>query len=224
MDYSEVINLFKQHSDLENAAKMAKYQKNHFQFYGISTPLRRQLSKEFLKEKALENTVDWDFVFKMWQEEQRECQYLACDYLLLKKVSPKLTLTDLEKIEKLVINKSWWDSVDNLDAVAGNIVQNYPQAKEVMLKWSLADNFWLRRLAIDHQLVFKEKTDHHLLAQMIENNLSGSTFDKEFFINKAIGWSLREYSKINPAWVQHFIETYEEQMNRLSIREASKYL
>ncbi|EMP69994.1 DNA alkylation repair protein [Streptococcus ratti] len=224
MTYSEMIKLFEKNSDSEKAAKMAKYQKNHFAFYGIPTPLRRQLSKAFLKEKSLEEAVDWKFVFEMWQEDCRECQYLACDYLQMPRVSAKLLLSDLDKIKELAVSKAWWDSVDNLDEVAGVIVKKNPQAKEIMLEWSAADNFWLRRLAIDHQLTFKKATDEHLLAAIIENNLSDSVFAKEFFINKAIGWALREYSKTNPNWVHNFIENHQEQMNRLSVREASKYL
>ena len=224
MTYSEIIKLFEENSDSEKAAKMANYQKNHFAFYGIPMPLRRQLSKTFLKEKSLEETIDWEFVFAMWQEDCRECQYLVCNYLQMPKIKSKLTLSDLSKIKELVVSKSWWDSVDNLDEVAGAIVKNDSQAKEIMLEWSLADNFWLRRVAINHQLTFKKDTDENLLAAIIENNLSDSAFAKEFFINKAIGWALREYSKTNPIWVHHFIEKHKEQMNRLSVREASKYL
>ncbi|MGT2750070.1 DNA alkylation repair protein [Streptococcus orisasini] len=224
MTYSEIIKLFEENSDSEKAAKMANYQKKHFAFYGIPTPLRRQLSKTFLKEKSLEEVIDWEFVFAMWQEDCRECQYLVCNYLQMPKIKSKLTLSDLSKIKELVVSKSWWDSVDNLDEVAGAIVKNDSQAKEIMLEWSLADNFWLRRVAIDHQLTFKKDTDENLLAAIIENNLSGSAFAKEFFINKAIGWALREYSKTNPIWVHYFIEKHKEQMDRLSVREASKYL
>ena len=72
----------------------------------------------------------------------------------------------------------------------------------------------------DHQLSRKEKTNEDLLATIIKNNLGQS----EFFINKAIGWSLRAHSKINPQWVKDFIENNKEQMASLSIREASKYL
>ena len=80
--------------------------------------------------------------------------------------------------------------------------------------------FWLRRIAIDHQLNRKEKTNKELLEKIIVNNLGSS----EFFINKAIGWSLREYSKTNPAWVKNFINRYKDKLDKLSIREASKYI
>ena len=89
-----------------------------------------------------------------------------------------------------------------------------------MLVWSQDDNFWIRRLAIDHQLGFKLETDADLLAQIIQNNLGSD----EFFINKAIGWSLREYSKVAPDWVRDFIEASGDELNSLSIREGLKVL
>ena len=80
-----------------------------------------------------------------------------------------------------MVNKSWWDTIDGLDRVVGRISQNYPSVKKVLLEWSLADNIWLRRVAIDHQLTFKEKTDTGLLEKIISNNLgqkdSGAVLD-----------------------------------------------
>jgi 3-methyladenine DNA glycosylase AlkD len=89
-----------------------------------------------------------------------------------------------------------------------------------LLEWSTDTNFWLRRIAIDHQLSRKEKTNTALLEQIIINNF-GQT---EFFINKAIGWSLREYSKTNPKWVQNFLALHKDKMAKLSLKEASKYV
>ncbi len=89
-----------------------------------------------------------------------------------------------------------------------------------MLEWSSDDNFWLRRVAIDHQLLRKDKMKTNLLEKILINNLNQS----EFFINKAIGWILRDYSKTNPDWVRTFIEKHKNQMANLSIKEASKYL
>ena len=91
---------------------------------------------------------------------------------------------------------------------------------ETLLNWSLDENFWLRRIAIDHQLLRKEKTDTALLEKIIVNNF-GQT---EFFINKAIGWALRDYSKTDPDWVRAFIKKYEDKMAPLSKKEASKYI
>ena len=97
---------------------------------------------------------------------------------------------------------------------------DHPELEEIILKWRLSDNIWLRRVAIDHQLLRKEKANVQLLEKILLHNLNQT----EFFINKAIGWALRDYSKTNPVWVACFIEKNKERMADLSIKEASKYL
>ena len=97
---------------------------------------------------------------------------------------------------------------------------HYPETKKIVLDWSTDEDIWLRRLAIEHQLLQKEQTDVLLLEQILINNLNQT----EFFINKAIGWALRDYSKTNPDWVLEFIEKYKDKLSKLSIKEGSKYL
>ena len=174
--------------------------------------------KPYFKEAKREKKIDWDFVEYCWQYEKRECQYVAAHYL--KSMQKFLEIPDFEKLKKLVIKKSWWDTVDTLDRVIGSLIYRDETLKKKILKWSVDDNIWLRRVAIDHQLLRKEKTDIDLLEKILVNNLNHT----EFFINKAIGWTLRDYSKTNPQWVKDFIEKYKNNMAPLSIREASKYI
>lgn len=143
---------------------------------------------------------------------------MAANYL--KAMQSYLKDSDLPKLEQLVVTKSWWDTVDILDRVVGSLVYDKPELEKIILQWSLSDNIWLRRVAIDHQLLRKEKTNVQLLEKILLHNLNQT----EFFINKAIGWALRDYSKTNPAWVACFIEKNKERMAELSIKEASKYL
>ena len=143
---------------------------------------------------------------------------MAVNYL--KAMQSYLKDSDLPKLEQLVVTKSWWDTVDILDRVVGSLVYDKPELEKIILQWSLSDNIWLRRIAIDHQLLRKEKTDVQLMEKILLNNLD----QPEFFINKAIGWALRDYSKTNPDWVASFIEKNKERMAELSIKEASKYL
>lgn len=143
---------------------------------------------------------------------------MAANYL--KAMQSYLKDSDLPKLEQLVVTKSWWDTVDILDRVVGSLVYNKPELEKIILQWSLSDNIWLRRVAIDHQLLRKEKTNVQLMEKILLHNLNQT----EFFINKAIGWALRDYSKKNPSWVACFIEKNKERMAELSIKEASKYL
>ena len=121
---------------------------------------------------------------------------------------------------KYIKSKQWWDTIDRFDRIAGNIAFKDDRINDLMLKWSKDEDFWLRRIAIDHQLGRKEKTNTKLLEQILLNNFESD----EFFINKAIGWSLRDYSKTNPDWVKDFLNKYENKMNKISLKEAYKYI
>lgn len=213
----DIFNVYRRAANPQKAVQMASYMRNLFPFLGIQTPQRRELNRPFFKTID-KSTANWQFVFDCWQLAEREFQYLAIDYL--KKMQAQLTAADLSNLKELVVTKSWWDTIDALDVIIGDVALRYPEINKTLLGWSLDENIWLRRTAIDHQLIRKEKTDTALLEQIIVNNLGHS----EFFINKAIGWSLRNYSKTNPGWVRAFVEKYREQMAPLSIKEASKYL
>lgn len=216
--YTKIKVEFEKNQNPENAVKMAKYMKNLFPFYGIPTPQRKKLYRNFLKEEKKKGEVDWGFLDQCYADEHREFQYLVFDYLAVMQKS--LTYGDIPKIWKYIKEKQWWDSIDCLDRIVGEIGLSDSRVDELMLQWSLDEDLWVRRLAIDHQLLRKEKTNRELLAQIIVNNLGS----KEFFINKAIGWSLRDYSKTDPEWVKDFIDQYKDRMDKLSIREGSKYL
>ena len=195
---------------------MSAYMRKKFAFLGIGTPDRRKLSRDFLK--SLGKVPDWEFVLKCWEQPEREFQYLATDHLA--RVMGGLTPSDIPRLRELVVRKSWWDTVDALDMVIGDIAWRFPEVNQTLLEWSVDENLWLRRVAIDHQLTRRERTDTVLLERILVNNL-GQT---EFFINKAIGWALRDYSKTDSAWVRDFIARHRQAMAPLSIREASKYL
>lgn len=204
--------------DPKKAGAMEAYMRHQFSFLGIPAPERNALYKKYFPSAKKTKVIDWDFVEACWDKEAREYQYVGANYL--KAMQTYLTESDLPKLERLVVTKSWWDTVDILDRVVGSLVYDKPEMGEVILQWSLSDNIWLRRVAIDHQLQRKEKTDVQLMEKILLNNLEQT----EFFINKAIGWALRDYSKTNPEWVANFIEKYKERMAELSIKEASKYL
>ena len=131
-----------------------------------------------------------------------------------------LQFEDLDKIRQFVEEKSWWDTIDSLIKPIGKLGLRDSRVDKVMLEWSRDSNFWLRRVAIEHQLLRKKNMNVKLLNTILENNLG----QEEFFINKAIGWALRDYSKTDPTWVQDFIQIHQDNMAPLSIKEGSKYL
>ena len=217
MNVEELVKELKAVANSDDAVAMKAYMKNKFEFLGVKTPARRKLAKTFFKQQT-DSVIDWNFINEAWNNPYRELQYASLDYLESRK---KLLIpSDLSHLKKLAQTKSWWDTIDFLDRLVGSIIARFPETKEIILAWSRDEDIWLRRLAIDHQLLRKEETDTELLEKILVNNL-GQT---EFFINKAIGWALRDYSKTNPDWVREFIERHQIEMAGLSIREGSKYL
>ncbi|MBP2057502.1 3-methyladenine DNA glycosylase AlkD [Lactobacillus colini] len=219
MDKYQVIKeLFAKHGDENRAPAMAKYMRNQFMFYGISALDRKKLYKEFIKSEKSSKKVDWEFLNQCYQDDHREFQYLVYDYLLASKKFIKYE--DIPKIRTFVITKSWWDTVDFLAQVIGNIAINDKRVDPLMIKWSKQENIWIKRVAILYQLRFKNYTNSIQLEKIILNCVGSD----EFFINKAIGWALREYSKIDPNWVSNFLNQYQNTLDKLTIREAGKYL
>ena len=212
-------------TELENnrnellAESMGKYMRDKFNFLGIRGPKRTELFKKYFPTARKPKEIDWNFIETCWNKEEREFQYAIVYYL--KAMQKFLKKGDISKLKYLVVTKSWWDTVDLLSKIIGDVVNRNKELKTLMLEWSKKENnIWLRRVAILHQLSFKENVDKLLLETILEDNLS----DGEFFINKAIGWALRDYSKVNPEWVRKFIEKNRSEMANLSLREAMKYL
>lgn len=207
-----------ENSDPELARQMESYMRNKFKFYGLKTPERRKSYHDLIKLEKANKKIDWKFLDQAWVDEHREAQYFVCDYLIA--LEKYLKFEDIDHIFNYVKPKQWWDTIDSLIKPIGNIGLRDDRVSDLMLVWSKDDDFWVRRVAIEHQLLRKDKMNVELLNAILENNLGNS----EFFINKAIGWALRDYSKTNPDWVKNFISKHHTEMATLSIKEGSKYL
>ncbi len=216
--YLEIKKIFESREDKENAIAMSKYMRNMFDFYGLPTPERKDVYNDFIKSEKKTKVIDWKFLDKCYEDKHREFQYLVYDYLLTTK--QYISFEDIPKIKNYITTKSWWDTIEFLCKVIGDIGLRDARVKELMIDWSKNENIWLKRTAIEHQLGLKDKTDTKLLEQIIINSFGSD----EFFINKAIGWALRDYSKTDPKWVTNFINDYKDKMDKLSIKEASKYI
>ena len=218
MWWQEWMKAMEDHRNPDLAGPMEAYMRNRFPFLGIPKPRRMEISKPYRKSMRDAVEVDWDFVERCWVRPEREFQYMALGYLY--QVKDRLHTEDLGRLGDYITRKSWWDSVDQFPALLGDILSREPKALRVLLDWSLAEDFWLRRAAILHQLLKKEKTDRAALEKILSNNLGS----KEFFINKAMGWALRDFSKTDPRWVADFLESHTQGLSSLTRREGSKYL
>ena len=217
--HESIVDVFAKHANPERAERMESYMKNLFSFYGIQSPLRKTLIRELNDQISI---LDRDVLLvqmdALWKEDHRECQYAAGDILIRKK--RKLLASDLTRIESYIINKAWWDTVDFLAShLVGILFQKYPKLIDDNLdRWLESDNIWLNRSCLLFQLKYGNQTDFSLLQKCIKR----VEFKDEFFIQKAIGWSLRQYSKFNPEEVRQFVRS--NKMSNLARREASKYI
>ena len=216
---SPLVSLFQKNADPAQAAPMKKYMRGQFEYLGIKSPQLKLLMKQHIAEYRLPLVEQFDTIAReLWSLPQREFQYVAISFS--ERLSRQLPKEFIKTLEYMIVSKSWWDTVDS---IAGSIVgvhfQRFPDArKKFLAKWRKSENFWLRRTCILFQLGYKGDTDFDLLCEIIRENLGS----QEFFINKAIGWSLRQYARTDPRVVKKFVKA--APLHPLSRREALKHL
>jgi len=217
---AELTAWFRSHAHPEKATAMSSYMKNRYPFLGIQTPERNVLLKAFLQEQGRpENEQQLEQVVKLlWSQPEREFQNVAMSFMDArgKRTEP----SRIKLLESLIVEKSWWDTVDFLAGnAAGSYFTHYPEQIDAYPEqWIRSENLWLRRSALLFQLGYKHRTDEERLFRFIRL----CRHEKEFFIAKAIGWSLRQYARVNPDAVIAFVAN--ESLQPLSKREALKRL
>lgn len=210
---------FEKHKNAKIALEQKAYMRHQFQFYGLKATVRREIQKPFFIKEYLPQKSEIEHIIKtLWEKPEREYQHFAQE--LAFKYVKQLELKDINLFEFMVTNKSWWDTVDFIaNKLMGEYFKTFPNQKEKYVnKWLKSNNIWLQRSALLFQLKYKNKIDTVLLSSTIKSLLNS----KEFFINKAIGWILREYSRTNPNWVIEFVNNTE--LSNLSKKEALRLL
>ena len=210
---------FEQHADAVIAGPMKKYMKDRYDYFGIKSPLRKEIYREHKLKYGLIPPTETDVIIKWcWQQPQREYQYFAMEFL------GKAVKNADEDIIKLYVymiaNKSWWDTVDYIAAnLVGAYLRRFPErTMELTTHWMASNDMWLQRTCLLFQLKYKSATDTGLMHNFIDQ----LAVSKEFFLRKAIGWVLREYSKTDTEFVIDYVKKHP--MSGLSQREALKWL
>ena len=202
------------------AEPMRRYMRDQFEFLGIPTKVRTALDRAITAGlEAPDETGLTEVAQRCWELPHREYQYFACGYLRkhVKRAGPRF----IAVAEELITTKSWWDTVDALATrTVGPLVRAHPELVATMDDWISSENIWLARTALLHQLTYKEETDVERLLRYCRLR-SG---DGDFFIRKAIGWSLRELTKTEPDRVHAFLAEMGAELSPLSRREALKWL
>ncbi|MBL7814887.1 MAG: DNA alkylation repair protein [Saprospiraceae bacterium] len=219
-DYiSRLRNLLEQHSDEKTADWSYAYMKEQFAFFGIKAPLRNALFKQFFVENTPPQYSELsDLVWTLWLEPEREFQYFAIE--LLVKYKKQWTEDIIELFEKMIVHKSWWDSVDYISSSLISLYfKQFPhQIKPITEGWIDTGNMWLQRVCLIFQLSYRQKTDTELMFKYI----CLLNHSKEFFIQKAIGWALRQHARTDADSVKNFVEN--TSLAPISKREAMKHI
>lgn len=220
-DYVKKVQLFfEKYRDEEQAVPMAKYMKNKFPFLGITAPKRKELFRIFFNTFPIPDYDEAKMLAKeLFNLPEREYHYFAVHLIL--KHKKKWSPTDIIYFESLVLTKPWWDTVDliNSKIIAVFFKKHSNLATAMTDSWSESKNIWLKRISIIFQLPYKQTTNLQLLKKHILENAEHS----DFFIQKAIGWALREYSKTDYKWVLNFVIQHTT-LKPLSKREAIKWI
>lgn len=211
----------KKKGDPRLALGMSRYMKGRFEYFGVKSPDRKAVFKLYKSQflNLIKQGFIEDILIRLWEYEEREMQYCALE---LMDVSKKYFKEDtLDLIERLILSKSWWDTVDMLAGKsAGFLFLKFPALKVSRLPhWINHADFWLNRSAIIHQLNYKEKTDFEWMKKSIIPHIHSD----EFFLRKAIGWALRQYSRTNPQAVVKFVQQHQD-LSNLSKKEALRLI
>lgn len=203
---------------------MQAYMKSTMPYHGVPTPLLRQVCRTVFAEIAFPTASDWQTaVLDLWRNARfREERYAAL-YLTADKRGKLFQTPPAVKIyEELIVTGAWWDYVDEIASRrVGPILRDHPAPmRRMMLTWSKSDNLWKRRTTILCQLGFKAETDLELLYTCIQPSLES----REFFLQKAIGWALRQYARTDAAEVKKYVRRNHTRLSALSRREALKHI
>ena len=208
-------------ADAQQAVPMKAYMLGQFEFLGIRAGPRREALKGLPQFTGTAEDL-LALAQVLWQLPEREFRYAAID--LLAKHHKRLTVNDLPRILALVQTDPWWDTVDGLAGVVGDIVlrgkTSQPDVQQHMDACLVHPHLWVRRVAMLHQLGWREQTDQ---ARLLRYALTLAP-ETDFFIRKAIGWALRDHSRAQPEAVRAFLSRHAEQLSGLTRREAAKHL
>lgn len=209
---------FQKKATAERAEQQQAYMRHQFEFLGIGASEWYPMIKLIYKQHGMFTGKELkEFMEGCYEQPYRELVYAGIE--MMQRKLPEQNKSFIRVLEKCIITQSWWDTVDWLAKLAGMHFQHYPELQiEYVMKWIQSDNMWLQRSAILHQLTYKDKTNEKLLFDLIRQKADS----KEFFIRKACGWALRQYSKTNPAVVKKFVA--KQQLSPLTVKEALRLI
>lgn len=208
-------------AQLERAASMQAYMKSAMPFLGVPVPAVRRVTRTCATAQPVASEFELEAIVReLWDEAGfREERYAATAMLDVPSVRGLRNPAQLALLRDLIVDRAWWDHVDELAHRVGELLRLFPdEVGPAVTAWQDGADLWLRRVSVIVQLGFRDTLDTDRLAAAIDANAARP----EFWLRKAIGWALRDYARTDPEWVRTFVASRE--LSPLSRREALKHV
>ena len=208
----------------DRAAGQQRYMKSAMPFLGVRVPVMRRAARAVFDRHPPPTVEVWRAtILALWREAgYREERYAAIELAVHRPFLRWMTMDATPMLDELIVDGAWWDYVDRIaPAGLGHILVSHPQPMGALMRaWARDENVWRRRAALLCQLGSKEDTDPALLYDCLEACFGHD----EFFVQKAMGWALRAYARVDPAGVRRFAASHEASLSKLTRREALKHI
>ena len=219
----ELRSLLMRSADKEHAAFHKNYQKSSKEFYGLRAKQITEITNTiFPKKPKLPKEEAKLLVSQLWASDWFEEQ--ASALILLERIQNDLAPSDLPYLKHIISQCEGWAMLDWIATrMLGTLAMNYPEVIYPKVRaWTISKHLWTRRAAIlIHVLPARKKMLH---AEYALPAFAELLHEKEFFIRKAIGWTLREISKHYPEVTFEFLREHQQITSGLTFREGARRL
>ena len=224
MTLDDALSQMKAHIEPGRAEGMRGYHKIDREYLGIANGPLDDLAKEWRRSLSVDERVL--LADGLWQTNIYEARVVAAKLLTQARIKDDGAVWRL--IASWVPDFDCWAIADHAMMAGQRRVTAESSRLDEVETWTTSDHMWTKRAALVITLPFNRTRDasdeERATRERVLNWAAGYVDDKQWFIQKAVAWWLRDLSKRDPERVKEFLKTYGEQMKNFARKEASKYL
>jgi 3-methyladenine DNA glycosylase AlkD len=214
---TRLIQVLRAAGDAKRAEWKKAYQKSRWEHWGVALPKMDAAIKQTLGDLTQQQALS--LCRRLWREPVWDLKIVAGRILARKSIERDAKVWSF--VTERLADLDGWAVADNLANVAWRCLIKDPRRLDAVEAWIESPHLWTRRAALVFTLPWAkgDRDPERMLgwaARLAE--------DREWFIQKAIGWWLRELSKRDPERVRRFLEEHERKLTGVAKREATKYL
>ncbi len=210
--------------DPERAAGMRGYHKIDRPYLGLSNPQINDLTKGWRQTLDVDTRVA--VADGLWQTNVYEARLAAAKLLTQARIRPDEAAWTL--IASWCPDFDSWAIADHACMAGQKRLTANPTRLDEVEVWITSDHMWTRRAALVSTLPWTKQNhpkSHELEARdRILGWAAKLVPDRDWFIQKAIAWWLRELSKHDAARTRAFIHLHGPAMKPFAAKEAMRHL